>query len=433
MPRATVPREGTRACASCGRPRGNVRNGWTPVFRRGESGEEVVAYTCPDCPTAAEPIRREVGKRGNVRFKATVRPPAGSPDGPKQRVSRCSTLDEARQFVESVLTGQDVAERRAEKLETACRRWLASRRDIRPITRDGYITQLAPVLRHIGHKPVGDLTVDHVLSLIAWMETQGGKRGQALGPRSVRAALIALRQVLDMLQEEGTVERNVARARAVRLSRVRTRTGTDLQHWRPDDLRQFVQHADTDDLAGAWRLTASGLTRADILGLRWSDVDMETGVVRISQGRVPLLHSDHVDDPKSGARRRAVPVETIWPGSLALLRSLRARQAADRLRAGSAWQESGYVVVDSLGRGVRPEWYGDRFRAVSRVAGVPTITLHSVRHSLAFWLHSLGVTPADAAALLGHTVEVHLSTYLPHSGASGINLAAQALGRAAAE
>lgn len=94
--------------------------------------------------------------------------------------------------------------------------------------------------------------------------------------------------------------------------------------------------------------------------------------------------------------------------------------------------DSGLVVVDALGQPVRPEWYSDRFRALCRVSGVPPITLHSVRHSLAFWLHREGVPPADAAALLGHTVEVHLSTYLPHSGASGIASAAQALGRAAA-
>lgn len=63
---------------------------------------------------------------------------------------------------------------------------------------------------------------------------------------------------------------------------------------------------------------------------------------------------------------------------------------------------------------------------------MPAIRLHSVRHSVAFWLHQLGVAPADAAALLGHTVEVHLSTYLPDSGSSGIMAAAAALGKAAA-
>ncbi len=77
-------------------------------------------------------------------------------------------------------------------------------------------------------------------------------------------------------------------------------------------------------------------------------------------------------------------------------------------------------------------WYSDRFRSLCRAAGVPVIRLHSVRHSLAFWLHSLGVTPADASALLGHTAEVHLSTYLPDSGQTGIAAAAAALGRAAA-
>lgn len=197
-------------------------------------------------------------------------------------------------------------------------------------------------------------------------------------------------------------------------------------------VRQFVRHADSDDLAAAWRLTACGMTRADVLGLRWSDVDGTTGVVTISQGRVALDRSDHVDDPKSASRRRALPVEAMWPGTLALLRSLSARQAADRLKAGPAYVDSGLMVVDALGQPVRPEWYSDRFRAVAKAAGLPPITLHAVRHSLAFWLHREGVTPADAAALLGHTVEVHLSTYLPHSGASGIASAAHVIGRVAA-
>lgn len=249
----------------------------------------------------------------------------------------------------------------------------------------------------------------------------------------MRAALIALGQALDMAAREGTVTRNVVRL--ARRPRVRNRVGTDLEHWQPAELLKFRQYADTDPLAGAWRLTLCGLTRADVLGLRWVDVDLPAGVVRISQGRVALDHADHpdhIDDPKSEARRRAVPVEAMHPGTVALLRSLSARQAAERLAAGPAYVDSGLVVVDALGVPVRPEWYSDRFRALCGAAEVPSITLHSVRHSLAFWLHSLGVTPADAAALLGHTVDVHLSTYLPHSGSSGIAAAAQAIGRAAA-
>ena len=101
------------------------------------------------------------------------------------------------------------------------------------------------------------------------------------------------------------------------------------------------------------------------------------------------------------------------------------------MQAGTGYTDTGLVVVDALGHGVGPQWYSDRFAAVCRQAGLPVIRLHSLRHSLAFWLHSVGVSPADAAGLLGHTVDVHLSTYLPHSGASGITAAARALGQAA--
>lgn len=429
MPRVTVPPEGTAVCASCRKARGNIRRGWVPITR----GADVVGYTCPHCPKVSEPIRR-VKTRTGVRFRAVLdTTPSGSPR--RQQATRTlPTLGEARAFVDKVRAevekqGQYLAPER-ETVAALCERWLASRRDVRPVTVEGYRNALTAALRRIGHTAVADVTVADVERLIEWLEAEGGKRGQALGPRSIRAALTALAQAFDLAAREGMIERNVIRL--ARRPRVRQRVGRDLEHWQPTQLLAFRKHADDDPLAGAWRLTLAGLTRADVLGLRWSDVDFEAGVVSVSQGRVALDRGDHTDDPKSAQRVRAVPVEAIHPGTVVLLRSLKATQAADRLRAGEAHRDSGYVVVDALGQPVRPEWYSDRFRSLCAAAAVPKITLHSVRHSLAFWLHQIGVAPADAAALLGHTVDLHLSTYLPHSGAAGIAAAAAALGRAAA-
>lgn len=382
-------------------------------------------------PREGEPIRLVSTRRG-VRYRVVLDvAPKGSP---RRQVTRTlDTLAEARAFVNATRAGLmsgNYAAPSAETVDQLCTRWLESRRDIRPVTVEGYRHVLAPVLRRIGYRKVQAVTVADVEALTAWLLCEGGKRGRCLGPRAVRASLVALGQALDVAVREGTVTRNVARL--ARRPRVRRTAGTDLEHWQPADLLRFREHTDTDQLAGAWRLTLCGMTRADVLGLRWSDVDLAAGIVRISQGRVALDRASHVDDPKSDARRRALPVEAMHPGTVAALRALSARQAANRLLAGLAYDESGLIVVDALGRPVRPEWYSDRFRALCKAAGVPSITLHSVRHSLAFWLHREGVTPADAAALLGHTVEVHLSTYLPHSGASGIASAAQAFGRAAA-
>lgn len=436
--RQALPDNAHKVCASCHAARGNVRRGWTPITRDGE----VVGWTCPDCPTWEEPIRRVESARGQ-RYRLVV---DATPRGAAKRrqVTRTvDTLTEAREVVEQVREevgrSGEFARGPAETVEALCTRWLASRVDVRAITVEGYRTALAPVRRRLGDRGVQDLTPADVRDLIAWMTEHGGRpskshpQGRPLGPRSVRAALVALGQALDLAVSDGSVTRNVARG--ARLPRQASRIGRDLEHWQPAELLRFREHSDTDPLAAAWRLTLCAMSRADVLGLRWSDVDLDAGTVTVSQGRVQLHYGGqrtHVDEPKSAQRRRTVPVEQIHPGTVGALRSLRAAQAADRLRAGAAYHESGYVVVDALGVPVRPELYSDTFRRLCHEAGVPRIRLHSVRHSLAFWLHREGVSPADAAALLGHTVDVHLSTYLPDSGSAGIAAAASALGRAAA-
>ncbi len=104
-----------------------------------------------------------------------------------------------------------------------------------------------------------------------------------------------------MAQRDGQVPRNVARlARRPRIGQ-RLR-GKYLEHWQPAELLRFRQYADSDPLAAVWRLTLSGMTRADVLGLRWSDVDLVAGVASVSQGRVALDRGDTTDETKSEAR-----------------------------------------------------------------------------------------------------------------------------------
>jgi integrase len=167
-------------------------------------------------------------------------------------------------------------------------------------------------------------------------------------------------------------------------------------------------------------------------GMTWDCVDLELGEIKVEHGRVLLDgHRTATDDPKSTASRRTVPVEGIHAGTVALLRALRARQARDRLMLGAGYPETGLVVVNALGEPIRPELYADRFRKLCRETGLRIIHLHYVRHTLAGELIRAGVTIVDAAALLGHTPDVFVSTYLKKSDA-GVRSAASALGAALA-
>ncbi len=395
-----------------------------------------------------EPIRRVERTGGKVAYKVVldVSGPGATKRKQLQRTffeaDSKEALTKARRWIADTraeLLGGEFVTPQNETLNSIARRWLASRVDVKPVTLEFYENNLAAVLRRLGDRKVQSLTRADMRALVSWLATSGGKaskthpQGRPLSPRSVRAAMVALGQVLDLAVEDELVKRNVSRG--IKRPKIEQKKGGDLEHWSPAQFAIFREHADTTDLAAAWRLTAAGLTRADVLGLRWSDVDLDTGTVTVRQGRVPLQNGgqrSHISEPKSEQRRRTIPVEEMYPGTTALLRAYKVRQAADKLKAGPGYAESGLLVVDAIGTPVRPEWYSDHFRSLCREARVPSIRLHSVRHSLAFWLHSLGVTPGDAAALLGHTVEVHLATYLPESGATGIGAAATALRRATA-
>ena len=85
----------------------------------------------------------------------------------------------------------------------------------------------------------------------------------------------------------------------------------------------------------------------------------------------------------------------------------------DRLAAGAGYADGGLVIADALGEGIHPEVYSERWRTLTAAAGLPPIRLHAVRHTLALMLHRGAVAPADAAAMLGHTVGTHLTYYVP--------------------
>lgn len=178
-------------------------------------------------------------------------------------------------------------------------------------------------------------------------------------------------------------------------------------------------------------LTLAGLRRSEVLGLRWLAVDLGPGTVRVEARRVALDGKrTATEEPKSAASWRTVPVETASGHrcAVALLRSLKASQATNQLAAGSGYEESGFVLVDALGHPIRPEAYSDRFTVLRREAQVPEARLHDVRHTIATMLHRAGQAPADCAALLGHTLAVHLSTYVT-SNERGTQTAAAALGQ----
>lgn len=389
-------------------------------------------------PRPGEPITL-IRNAGGVVYRAVC--DTAKPGEKRKQVRRTfPTLTAARDWVratrEQVAQGSYLAASKITLAELA-ESWLASKRDIRPITLNGYAGALRPFIDRLGARPVQTITRADIEQAVTWMSAEGGKRftpdakGKPLSQRSVSYAIITLRQVLDFAVDNGIVNANVAaKVQAPRRSAADHKPRTV---WTVAELVQFRSVADRDPWAGIWRLVLCGLRRSEVLGLDWANVDLDTGAVDVVAGRVLLTKGQTATDvPKSARSVRTVPVESMHAGTVALLRQLKAAQARDRLAAGSAWHGSTLVAVDKIGRPVHPDRVTDGWRQLCRDAGVPEVGTHAARHAVATMLHGVGVAPADASALLGHETATHLAAYVQQTQA-GAARAADQLGRLLAE
>jgi integrase len=91
------------------------------------------------------------------------------------------------------------------------------------------------------------------------------------------------------------------------------------------------------------------------------------------------------------------------PTVVAVLRKHRTAQKKARLAAGAAWAESGLVFTDAHGAGLHPDAISRRFRLLRRVADLPPVRLHALRHGVATRALSVGVDMQVVSEILGHS------------------------------
>jgi integrase len=285
---------------------------------------------------------------------------------------------------------------------------------LRPTTRDQYRYLLAAHITPIlGSVRVEQLTQRQVADLFDGMTSSASTR------RSTYAALV---RVLDFAVGRGIAGTNVARS----VPRPREAQAHRPQLNADDASRLLAAAAGHRWEVAAWLSLGCGLRRGEVLGLRWSDVDLDGAVLSVT-GNVTRSSAGLVrGEPKTRRGRRQVPIPAVVVDSL---RTHRRAQSAERL-ASVHWVDSGHVITNEVGGIVEPRALSRTWRGWARKAGVKDTGTHAGRHFAAATLLASGrASVADVAAQMGHDPSVLLNVYAV-AVADGQRAASDALGAA---
>jgi integrase len=174
-----------------------------------------------------------------------------------------------------------------------------------------------------------------------------------------------------------------------------------------------------------------GLRMGESLGLRWSDIDLEAGTLRVHRQLQRVREGGGLvfSEPKNASRRTI----DLPQRALEALRSHRKRQIEQQLSAGTKWQDNDLVFASYKGTPMDAQNIVNRyFKPLLRRAGLPDIRWHDLRHTCATLLLSRGTHPTYVQKLLGHaSVQLTLDRYshwMPSMGKHTASAMDEALG-----
>ena len=355
-------------------------------------------------------IERRVSASGAISYRARY----AMPDGARySRTLRTKMDAEAWLASERALIDRDqwstpaerkaAAERKqkeaaANTVRSYAERYL-SERSLRPNTEHNYRALLASRINpYLGDLPLKFVTVSEIK---AWRAS--------LDPKTVAgnaAAYRLLRSILQAAEEEELIDRappKIRGASTAPISRKAVPATLDelsvITDAMPERLKLFIVLA-----------AFVGLRQGELLELRRSDVDADTGRIRVSR----KIDKDAVPGaagacPKCGraisAPKTASGVRTVHvpPPFLPALKQ--------HLKEHTARGPSGLLFPGERSDHMSVRYLMDRYRPAREKAGRPDLTIHHLRHTALTLAGQHGATAAELQARAGHASQAAMVIY----------------------
>lgn len=358
------------------------------------------------------------GERCRCPWRFRVDGPEGL-DGKRRQITdggfptKTAAREALAEMQRKIANGEVVG--KSDTVEAYLTRWLAAKASVlKPATISQY-RDLSDrfLIPKLGRIKLTELRAAHIEGMLASMEAEATAKAEAKKARAeaegrtlVEAkdpGLVTRRRTVAVLSSAlaSAVKRRLVTWNVCTQLELPTERAERRPVWDVAETARFLAHVDSDRLAALWRLYAiSGLRRGEALALRWSNVDLETGSLRVERTLGEIGGRLIMGAPKTVNGRRTIALDAR---SVSGLRSHRARQSAERLALGAGYDDSDLVFAREDGHAIWPGTVSARLRVLTAEAGLSLIRLHDLRHTAASLALAGGVDLKTVSANLGHS------------------------------
>ncbi len=345
-----------------------------------------------------------------ARYVASVDRGVGADGRRDRKKAYAATMEEARAALRRL---QDAAEHgkfhgpevlTGEYLERWATDVLPTRRAA-PNTIDLYSRVVNQYLvPSLGRRRLSELSADDVESALRTLAKKGLSRS------TLRISRTVLSLALTHAERRGLVGRNVAR-----LANLPVKAKHDKPTRRvllPEDVSRFKAAIRGHRLEALWLCgLALGLRPGELTGLTWDGVDVEAGVLAITQSRLHDPDGMRLGAPKTAKARRTLKMPDELTDAFRRRREAWEEECAT---GGEGWNPLGLVFCTSSGNPVDRWSLRRRLKTVLERAGLPPLIPYELRHSATSLMSDAGVPIEQIADVLGHTTTQMVQTVYRH-------------------
>ncbi|MFF5357854.1 tyrosine-type recombinase/integrase [Streptomyces scabiei] len=277
-------------------------------------------------------------------------------------------------------------------------------------TIDGYrVAVYHHLIPGLGAHRLEKLEPEHLERFYKKMQATGSSAGTAhQAHRTVRTALNEAKRRQHLTTNPASI------AKAPKLEE------EEVEPYSLEEVQRLLLEAGKHRNTARWVIAlALGLRQGEVLGLQWTDVNFEDGVIFVRRGRLRPRYQHgcgdkcgrkpgycpqkvsirrETKDTKTRAGKRSVGL----PEELAkLLRQHQEQQARERVIARDLWVEKGYVFTSPTGEPLNPNTDYHRWKDLLKAAKVRDGRLHDARHTAATVLLILGVPDSVVDRIMG--------------------------------